>query len=52
MGCSRNPAESVVALLVVLGTIAVEVAATKTLVTDGTRVWRHANVSLRLELCR
>ena len=42
----RNPAESVVALLVVLGIrIVVEVPGTETLITRGSRAWRPVNVS-------
>ena len=47
-----NPAESVVVLLAALGIKTAAVVATRTPVTGGTRVWRHANVSLRLKLCR
>ena len=45
---SRNQAESVVALLAVLGIRIVEVPATETLITGGLRVSMHANVSPRL----
>ena len=42
---SRGPGESVVALLVVLGSIIVEVPATHDLATAGLRASRPANVS-------
>ena len=42
---SGNPVESVVVLLVVLGTRIVEVQAMKTRFTAGFREWRPANVS-------
>ena len=48
---SRNQADPVVALLVVLGIKIVEVPATGTLITGGQRAWKHANVSPRLTLC-
>ena len=48
---SRNPADSVVALLVVLGTRTAEVSATETSITSGLRAWRRANVSSRLRAC-
>ena len=43
-----NPVESVVALLVVLGTTTAEVPAAETLITGGLRAWRHANVSFKV----
>ena len=42
---SRNPAEPVVALLVVLGLSSVEVKAIEMWSTGGLRAWRPANVS-------
>ena len=48
MARSRNPGESVVALLEVLGTRTVEVKATDMRVTAGWTAWKLANVSLVL----
>ena len=46
---SRNPTESVAALLAVLGTRTVEVPTTETLITGGLRAWRLAHVSAGLK---
>ena len=51
MARSRNPVESVVALLTVLGIKAVEVTTTETPITSGLRASRPANVSTRLTQC-
>ena len=48
MVSSRNQAESVVALVAVLGIRIVEVLVTETLITDGLRAPRPVNVSARL----
>ena len=48
---SRNPAESVVALLAVLGLRIVEVLATGMLLTGGLRAPGLVNVSLRFMTC-
>ena len=45
---SRNQAESVAALMAVLGIRIVEVPATETLITGGSRAWRPAKVSASL----
>ena len=51
MARSRNQAETVVALLAVLGIRIVEVQATETLITVGLMASRLANVSARLMAC-
>ena len=48
MALSRDQVETVVALLVVLGTRTAEVPHTKMYITDGLRAQRPVNVSLRL----
>ena len=48
MARSRNPAETVVALLAVLGLRTAEVYTAKMLLTSGLREWQPANVSSRL----
>merc|ERR1712032_1489820 len=47
---SRNPVETVVALLAVLGTRTAEVPTTKMLITSGLRAWRPANARRRRRL--
>ena len=47
MAHSRNPAESVVALLVVLGLRTVEVLGIETLATGGLKAWKPADVSFK-----
>merc|ERR1712032_1634347 len=44
---SRNPVETVVALLAVLGLRTAEVPTTKMLITSGLRAWRPANARRR-----
>ena len=48
MARSRNPAETVAALLEVLGLRTAEVITIKMLITSGSRAWRHVNVSSKL----
>ena len=52
MVSSRNQAESVVALVAVLGIRIVEVSATETLITGGLRASRPVNVSAKTNSAR